>query len=243
MISIGPLAYPKSMIRTAPGLALLAFALVSPRLSPAQVKPATVTVSAQGSVRAQPDTAVVQFQVSGSNAELKTAYAAAEQQARQLRTQLREQGFTPAQARWSQYSVTPDWDYRTHHILSYSVSAGVQLLLTDFGRIAPLIHAFSGSGSTTLRSVSFELRKSAAARRQAIAAAYTEAHAQAAALAAAAGLKLGPLASASVNAGGLIAPRVRLMAAAAMPAPVSQFTPQSLQITASVTAVYQLVRP
>lgn len=216
---------------------------LSPGLVMAQAKPATVTVTAQGSVEAQPDTAVAQFQIVGQDADVKTAYAQAQQQAAELRTQLKEQGFTPEQAHWSQYSVTPNWDYQAHKITSYSVNADVQLLITDFARIAPLMNAFSGGGSTTLRGVSFELRKSDAVRGRAIAAAYARARAQAEALAAAAGLRLGRLVSAGVNAGPVAVPQVRLMAAAALAAPVSQFTPQSLNVTVAVTAVYQLKQP
>lgn len=224
---------------------LLPFALIlllAPGLVAAQ-KPPTVTVSAQGSVQAQPDTAVVQFQISGQNAEVQAAYAQAQQQAEQLRAQLRQQGFAPAQAHWSQYAVSPNWDYQAHRVTSYSVTADVQLLVTDFRRLAPLMNAVSGSGSSALRGVSFELRHHAAERRQAIAAAYAAAQAQAAALAAAAGLKLGALVSASVNAAALVAPGVRLMAAAAAPAPTEQFTPQALTVTANVTAVFLLQQP
>ncbi len=221
----------------------LGLTLLSPALLQAQAKPATVTVTAQGSVQAQPDTAVAQFAISGQNADVKTAYAQAQEQAVELRAQLREQGFTPRQATWSQYSVSPNWDYQTHHITSYTVSAGVQLLITDFGRIAPLINAMSGSGSSALQGVSFELRHGAAARKAAIAAAYATARAQAEALAAAAGGKLGKLVSASVGAAPLLAPQVRLMAAEAAPAPVEQFTPQKITVTANVSVVFQLAQP
>jgi uncharacterized protein YggE len=222
---------------------LLALWLLPPALAAAQAKPPTVTVAAAGSVQAPPDTAVVQFQIAGQNADVKAAYAQAERQGADLRARLRELGFAPQQAHWSQYAVTPNWDYQTHRVTSYSVTAAVQLLLSDFERIAPLMNAFSGGGSTVLRGVSFELRHSDAARRQAIAAAYARAHVQAEAFAAAAGLKLGRLVSATVNAGGGVAPQPRLMAAQMASAPVAQLTPQTLDVAANVTVVYELERP
>ncbi|MGH9475823.1 MAG: SIMPL domain-containing protein [Terriglobales bacterium] len=222
----------------------LLLALLLPVGVVAQTQP-KVSVTAQGSFRSAPDAAEVYLQVQGQNPDLKTAYAEAQSQAEQVRALLRAHGFTPQEAHWSGYQVQPNMDYRSHRVTSYSVHNDVQLEITDFAKIGPLLDDASGKGLNALRSVSFALKHMQAAKAAAIADGYGKAHAEAEALAKAAGLRLGSLATATVDtSGGASVPLPRMMAMSAAeagaPAPSAGFSPQEITVSASITAVYRL---
>ncbi|MGH9417320.1 MAG: SIMPL domain-containing protein [Terriglobales bacterium] len=205
--------------------------------------PAVIQVSAQGQFQADPDLALVQFEVSGQNPDLSAAYTETQSQAAQLRNVLSSQGFPSTVAHWSNFQVQPNIDYRTHHVTSYTVSLYVRVELADFSKIGPLLNATSAKGLNLLRGVSFELKDTSAAKSAAIAAGYHQAQAEAQALAHAAGRQLGPLVDASVDApNGSLAPQPRMlaMASAAAPAPTEQFAPGRITVSANVRLVFSL---
>lgn len=204
--------------------------------------PPTIQVSAQGRYQANADTVLVSMQITGDNADLKTAYSDAQRQAEQVRDLIRQQGFTPEQARWSSYNVQPNMNYQTHKLISYTVTTSVQLEFTDFSKIPTLLNAAGAAGLSAVRSVNFELKHPEAANAAAIADGYRQAHAEAEALAQAAGRQLAALARASVDTAlASPGPEPRLMAmASAAPAPTEQFTPSQITVSANVNLVYTL---
>ncbi|MGN6593397.1 MAG: SIMPL domain-containing protein [Terriglobales bacterium] len=205
-------------------------------------KEPAVTVSAQGEFKAAPDTAVVAMEIQGRNVELKAAYAAAQAQAEKLRTLLRQQGFSPEDAAWDSYRVQPNIDYKTDKVIDYTVAVNLELRFKDFHRLGPLLDAATGQGLNVVRGVSFSLSDTEAAKARAIADGYGRALREAKALAAATGMKLGELQSATVDSVNLPTPMPRYMIAeAAMAkAPTAEFTPSQITITAVVHAVYKL---
>lgn len=202
----------------------------------------TVTVAAQGKFEAAPDTAVVNWDITGENASLKAAYAQAQAQAEQVRALLTRQGFTPQQAHWSSYQVQPQWDPKGRRVSGYQVSTTLRLEFADFAKIGPLLDAAGTSGLSALRGVSFELKDMQAARAAAIADGYRQTRQEAEAFATAAGRRLLGLSHASVNVASPYAPQpmfARAMVAGAAP-PTEAFTPQTITITAQITAVYKI---
>lgn len=204
----------------------------------------SVTVTAQGSFKSAPDTAIVFWQITGQNPDLQSAYSQAQSQAAQVRALLAAHGFTSAQAHWSGYQVQPEMDYKSHRVTGYLVSNDLRLEISDFTKIGPLLNDASGKGLTALRSVSFTLHDMAAAKAKAIADGYAKAKAEAEALAKAADMRLDGLETASVDtSGGGVVPVPRMLAMSAAevaPAPVEQFSPQEITVTASINAVYRL---
>jgi hypothetical protein len=240
-----------STMRTGIGLVtglVLALGLGLAAQAPEGTAPATdgntITVASQGHFEAAPDTAVVNWEITGENASLKAAYAQAQSQAEQVRALLTRQGFTPQQAHWTSYQVQPQWDYKAHRVTSYSVSTSLRLEFTDFQKIGPLLDAAGSAGLTALRGVSFELKDMDAARAAAIADGYRQTHQEAAALAAAAGRHLLGLSHASIDVAAPFAPvpmmARAMVAGAAAPPPTASFTPQDITVTARITAVYRL---
>lgn len=209
---------------------------------PAQQALARVQVSAQGEFRANPDTAVVQMEVTGHDRDLKVAYAQAQSQAGQVRMLLQQQGFSPQQAHWTSYQVQPNLDYRTRNVTDYSVTTSLQVEVSDFSKIEPLVEAAGSNGLSALRGVSFELKDMEVAKAAAIADGYRKARQEAEALARAAGRQIQDLESASVDVS-LPSPAPVLMearAAMAAPAPMAEFSPGEITVTAHITAAYRL---
>ncbi|MGH9468315.1 MAG: SIMPL domain-containing protein [Terriglobales bacterium] len=226
--------------------ALLVVFLVLPALAAAQAtaRP-TVSVNARGSVQAAPDTAVVNLAITGQSARLTDAYSQAQHQAAQVRALLNGQGFQPAQAHWSGFQVMPNRDPKTQHIVGYTVRNDLELDLTTFTQIGPLLDTSTGRGLAALRSVSFELRHPEAAESSAIADGYRQAHEEAAAFAQAAGLQLEALQHANVNTfmpmpRPILRSSGRIAMAGPDAAPTAQFTPGLITVTASVSASYYL---
>lgn len=201
----------------------------------------TIDVSVQGRFEAQPDTAVLGFDIHGQDRDLKKAYAQAQQQAEQVRVLLRQQGIAADEAQLGSYQVQPNIDWRTHKLIDYTVAAHVEVDLKDFAKIGPLVDAAGQAGLPAFDRVSFELKNMQKAREQAIADGYRKALAEAQQLAQLAQRRIQKLQYASVDVAepGPVFPRPVMMArAAAAPAPTEPFTPQKITVTAQVRASF-----
>ena len=104
-------------------------------------QPNTVYVGADGKFEANPDTAVVQFNISAQEDNSRAAYDRAPRQAEQLRQILRTNGIDPKSAEIGYFSIQPIYDYRPAKpkLVAYRVTANVSLKLKDFTKIAPLV--------------------------------------------------------------------------------------------------------
>src|SRR5271155_3419 len=74
-------------------------------------QPNTVYVSADGKFDANPDTAVVQFNISAQKDKSREAYERASQAAEQVREILRSNGIDPKTAEIGAFSIQPIYDY------------------------------------------------------------------------------------------------------------------------------------
>jgi len=214
-------------------------------MAPPHPAPApTVEVSATGTFQSAPDTAVVQFEISGKNAQMKAAYADAQRQAEQVRTLLRQQGFAPEAAHWSSYRTQPDWDYKQNRLVGYTVTVSATLEVSDFAKLGPLLDAAGSEGLTSLRGVNFELKNMDAAKSAAIADGYRQVRQEAGALARAAGVPLDGLvrATVDVSSGGIRPMVMGAMVRSMPPAPTEEFTPQEITVSARVSATFAVGR-
>ena len=201
----------------------------------------TVTVSAQGVSKVAPDTAVVTLDIRAQDGKLRNAYDKTQTQADQVRALLQQQGFNPADAHWSGYQVFPI-NGENGKVSSYEVATEAELDVTNFEKIGPLVDAAGAAGLGALRGVRFELKNPAAAKQAAIADGYHSARAEAEALARAAGERLGGLAHASVDSSETRAPGPLLLSSQMelRQAPMQQFTPQLITVTANVSLEYRI---
>src|SRR5256885_2230984 len=213
-------------------------------------QPNTVFVGADGKFEANPDTAVMQFNISAQEATSREAYDRASKAAEQVRQILRSNGIEPKSAEIGYFSLQPVYDYKTakRKLLGYRVNANVSLKLKDFSKVAPIVQQLSESDVTENQSLNYTLEDMEAAKTRAVEDAYRRARESAAAVARAGGRTLGELSYASVDTFEnirVVNPlQARAMSTmrmeAAAPAPTEEFTPQTVVITAHVNALFTL---
>jgi len=213
-----------------------------------QAQPNTVYVSADGKFEANPDTAVMQFNIAAQENSSRDAYDRASKQAEQVRQILRSNGIDPKAAEISSFSIQPIYDYRQakSKLVGYRVTATVSLKLKDFAKVAPIAQQLSDTDVTATQSVNYTLEDIDAAKTKAVEDAFRHARQSANAVAQAGGRTLGELSYASVDTfeNVRVMPMVQSMAkmavGAATPAPTEEFTPQTVTVTAHVNALFML---
>jgi len=213
----------------------------------------TVYVSAEGKYEAQPDTAVLQFNISAQADSSKAAYDHASRNADQFRQILRGVGVDPKSAEIGYLSVEPvyDWKQPKRKLVGYRVSASTTLKLKDFNKIAPIVEQLADTDLTDNQSLSYTLENIDTAKQKAVEDAYRRANDSAATIARAGGRALGELSYASVDtfeqvrvianmARGPVPMLAGAMRGQADAAPTAEFSPQTIVVTAHVNALFVL---
>lgn len=211
--------------------------------------PNTVWVGADGKYEAEPDTALMQFNISAQEDNLQAANARASKAADQVRQLLRTNGIDPKQAQIGSFSVQPVYDYKNpkRKLVGYRVDSNITLKLKDFSKIGPITQGLADMDVTGNQSFSYILDDMDAAKVKAVEDALRRAHDEAGAVARTGGRTLGELSYASVDTYEPRPPRPMMMAApAAMKAgeapsaPTEEFGAQKITVTAHVNALYNL---
>jgi uncharacterized protein len=209
-------------------------------------QPNSVFVGADGKFEANPDTALILFNISAQDDNSRAAYDRASKAAEQVRQILRSNGIDPSAAQLGYYSIEPVYDYKTakRKLVGYRVNVNVSLKLKDFTKIAPIIQQLADGDITSDQSISYTLDNIDAAKTKAVEDAYRRAHESAEALAHASGRTLGDLSYASVDTFENVRPMpmqpMMKMQAMAAPAPTEEFSPQTTSVTAHVNAMFLL---
>jgi len=210
--------------------------------------PNTLFTGADGKFEAAPDTGLVQFNISAQADNAKAAYDLAAKQAEQTRQIMRDNGIDPKSAQIGSYSIDPMYDWKTakRKLVGYRVYTGVTLKLKAFAKIGPLTQQLADAAVSESQSISYTLDNMDDAKSKAVEDAYRRARASAEALARAAGRAVGELSYATVDTYENIrpvAPMPRVMMGAeakAVPAPMEEFTPHTVTVTAHVNALFTL---
>jgi|SRR5579863_1806140 len=212
-------------------------------------QPNTIFVGADGKYEANPDTAMVQFNISTQEDNSRAAYDRASKAAEQVRQILRTNGIEPSAAQVGYFSLEPVYDYKPakRKLVAYRVNTNVSLKLKDFSKIAPIVQQLSDGDITDDQSISYMLDDIDAAKTKAVEDAYRRARASAEAVAHAGGRTLGELIYASVDTFENIRPTPMMQPMAKMaamapgaPAPTEGFSPQTSSVTAHVNAMFSL---
>jgi hypothetical protein len=161
---------------------------------------------------------------------------------------LRSNGVEPKSAEIGYLALQPvyDWKNPKRKLIAYRVSANVTLKLKDFSKVAPILSQLADTDVTENQSINYTLEEMDAAKTRAVEDAYRRARASADAIARASGRTVGELSYASVDTFEnvrVVQPMMRAMAAqgmAAAPAPTEEFTPQGVNVTAHVNAMFSL---
>ena len=216
-----------------------------PTLPTAQ--PNSVYVGADGKFETNPDTAVIQFNISAQDETSRGAYDRASKAAEQVRQILRNKGIEPKTAEIGFFSLQPVYDYKNpkRKLVAYRVNANVSLKVRDFSKIAPILQQLADADVTDNQTINYTLEDMDAAKTKAVEDAYRRAHDSANAVARAGGRTLGELSYASVDTFERVPvfqPMMQKAApmAAAAPAPTEEFSPQSITVTAHINATFTL---
>ena len=211
--------------------------------------PNTVWVGTDGKYEAEPDTAVVQFNISAQEDNLQSANARATKAAEQVRQLLRSNGLDPKQAQVGMFSVQPVYDYKNpkRKLVGYRVETSITIKVRDFTKIGPITQGLADMDITGNQSLSYILEDMDAAKIKAVEDALHRAHDEASAVARSSARTLGELSYASVDTYEQPRPRPMMMAAPmamksadATPAPTEEFGAQKVTVTAHVNAMYNL---
>jgi uncharacterized protein YggE len=212
-------------------------------------QPDTVFVGADGRYETQPDTAVLQFNISAQEETSKAAYERAARNAEQIRQILRSNGVDPKTAEMGFMSIQPvyDWKSPKRKLVGYRVNAGVTLKLKDFAKVGPIVQQIADADITDNQSLNYMLDNMDAAKTRAVEDAYRRARDSANAVARAGGRTLGDLSYASVDTfepaprpvPGVMAYNMKAASEAAPP-PTQEFSAQNIVVTAHVNALFML---
>ena len=135
-----------------------------------EVIPNTVLVGADGKFEADPDTVLVQFNISAQNESLQAASDRAKQAAEQVRDLLRKNGLDLKLAQIGQFVVSPVYDYKNpkRKLVGYRVNSSISIKFKDFAKVGPLTNDLFGLDVTDSQSVSYILEDMDAAKVKAV---------------------------------------------------------------------------
>jgi uncharacterized protein len=202
----------------------------------------TVTVDGYGSVNGTPNQAIISL---GVQTQARTAAAAMRAnaiKANALVKALEADGVTPPDLQTSGLSVQPNYNNAGDVILDYQVNNSLTVTVDNLTQAGPIIDdAGRIAGNAVLvNSITFAVQNETALLGQARAAAVEQAVGQARVMATAAGMALGPLCSLVDNTSESVPPPVFSQTEAAPAAAKTPIEAGSEQVTADITAVYQL---
>ncbi len=212
-------------------------------------QPNTVWIGADGKFESEPDTALVQVNISAQEEKLQDANQRATQAAEQVRQLLRANGIDPKDAQLGRFAVQPVYDYKNpkRKLVGYRVETDISVKVRDFSKVGPIAEGLANMDVTSNQSISYQLDNMDAAKIKAVEDALRRAHDEADAVARSSGRTLGDLSYASVDTFEPTPIRPMMMAreavpmgAAAAPAPTAEFGAQKITVTAHVNALYML---
>ena len=212
-------------------------------------QPNTVWVGADGKFESEPDTALVQFNISAQEPKLAEANQRATQAAEKVRQLLRSSGIDPKEAQVGRFAVQPVYDYKDpkRKLVGYRVDTDISVKLKDFSKVGPIAEGLATMDVTSNQSIAYELDDMDAAKTKAVEDALRRAHNEADAVARSAGRTLGELSYASVDTYEpspirpmMMAKAAPMAAGAAPPPPTAEFGAQKITVTAHVNALYAL---
>jgi uncharacterized protein len=209
--------------------------------------PNTLFAGADGKFEAAADTAIVQFNISAQADTARAAYDAASKQAEQVRQIMRDNGIDPKTANIGSYAIQPMYDWKTakRKLIGYQAIVNVSLKVKDFVKLGPISEQLADSAVSESQSITYTLDNMDQAKSKAVEDAYHRARAAADSVARAAGRSVGELSYASVDTFENVRPvpimaRAMAMKTEAAPAPTEEFTPQTVNVTAHVNALFTL---
>ena len=153
-----------------------------------------ISVSAEGEASVAPDLAVVSFAVSGTGKELAPTRNEVNARSSTVLARLRELEIADADLQAPDESIQPEYDYRKgQRLVGYRVTRSMTAKVRVLDRLGEVLDGLVGAGANEVHGAQMTAADPSAAEHQALEAAVAKARAKAEVLAAAAGVKLGPV--------------------------------------------------
>lgn len=213
-------------------------------------QPRTISVSGIGLLDSQPDIARLSFAVQQRDPVMKTARETTVQVSQRFLALARRLGIPDNKVRTSGLTIQPEyrWDPKDNQQIftGYLVQRQLNVELGNLERLGELIEGAIDAGVNTVSPPTFDSSRRAELNRDALAAAATDARANAQRIAETLGVRLGPLRT--LTAGGaapppMPMPRMRAMAMAADSGAAESYQPGELGVEARVEATFDVVVP
>ncbi|HVO57950.1 MAG TPA: SIMPL domain-containing protein [Dongiaceae bacterium] len=198
---------PSLLFRALFSIVLLLLALL-PMIAPASAQQnsdlkfiaETLVVQAEGVYEADPDVAVLSFDINAQDKELKPTYDRAAQSLQRILALAEKNGVGRADISSGVLTIRPYYDGdRRKKARSYAVSGTVTLRVRDFSRLGVIMEGSVDDGITDFRSLTYELSDEESAKQKAVAEAMKRATGRASAALEAKGQKVGALRFANLD--------------------------------------------
>jgi uncharacterized protein YggE len=130
----------------------------------------TLIVEAEGTYESDPDQAILAFDVSVQERELKQAYAKASQAMRQIVEVAERNGLSKEAIQTGVLTVNPYYEGgRNRRVRAYNVQGHVELKVQDFSKVGPILDDSVQEGVVDFRSLTYSLANEETAKQKAVA--------------------------------------------------------------------------
>src|SRR5215471_13295652 len=165
----------------------------------------TLVVQAAGTYETDPDVAILAFDVSSQEKELKQAYAKASQSMHTIVDVAERNGLSKESIHTGVLTVTPYYEGdRKQRARSYHVQGQVVLKVQDFSKVGPIMDDSIQDGIADFRSLTYSLANEELAKKKAVADAMQRALGRATVALEQTKQKLGPARSVNLEVGNLV---------------------------------------
>jgi len=234
-------------MRTMARNALLAVLLgVVPAAFAADDPPPQISVVGNGVVRLTPDLAVIAFAVETTAREAAAAVAGNAKQSGALAAAIKSQIGDGDRVETTRYSLDPIYEQRERgsnappRITGYVARNEVRVQSRRVDQVGKLIDAATAAGANRINSLDFTLEDRAAAYGEALRKAGGDARRQAETIAAALGVELGRILSASTSGSPVVTPRQYRGMAMAMEGAPTPVEPGEVSVDAALSVVFAI---
>jgi uncharacterized protein YggE len=202
----------------------------------AAATPRTITVSGTGIINTVPNQAAFIFGVTTTAQKAQAALSANAVRMNRVVDVLKQLGIRPAQLQTAQIALTPETNQSGSAVLDYSASNTVTATNDDIGKAGAIIDAAVAAGANLVSGPSLTPSDQLELSRKALTAAIADARARALTIAAAAGVKLGPVETVTENSSTV--PPIFSSVAAKAPSASTPVEPGTVQTEEDLTVTF-----
>lgn len=217
----------------------------------------TLVVQAEGSYESDPDLAILAFNVSAQDKDLKQAYGRASQSLRSIVEVSERNGLAKDAIQTGVLTITPLFEHKGK-AKAYQVEGHVTLKVRDFSKVGPIMDDAVQDGIVDFRSLTYSLADEEVAKKKAVADAMQRAIGRATVALEQSHQKLGPVRFVNLEVRGLtgieeirsrgldrlalfvpgVVGEYKKAASPSPPAPPMQ--PEKITVTATIQCVFQI---